>query len=803
MNIITNDDLNIDVSKNFLIDVSNVVTFDVDGSMNIITNDDLNIDVSKNFLIDVSNVVTFDVDGSMNIITNDDLNIDVSKNFLIDVSNVVTFDVDGSMNIITNDDLNIDVSKNFLIDVSNVVTFDVDGSMNMITNDDFNINASNQITFDASSVLVESYNNLDLSSNTMLLETSTNTNDDNIKVASGAGGLQLMSAKTLLLSTSANNSDIKLQPNVTGNIYLGKTDSNNWGDLIINSNNLTTNARGGDIKFINIYDGKSFEINCSGSNSTINLGTNTASVNIGNDSAGALTMKSGNDITISPGNSNEIIMDKVNITSGSLTNVGVTIGTGMTFDISNGTLTTSDSQRQYIFQNCTSNLNIGNYNLTAGNFTVYENNHVADGVMYLGTTSTTSTSAGLTNYNKLTTSANFKFTDTSTDGGILNVTGKGIFSGNVGIGTSNPKRHLHIHDTGAAYLQLTTNDTGFDGFQIICAKDSYSGTPDAYIVNHEPGNLRFSTSNTERMRIDPSGNVGIGNTNPAALLSVGDDSDTIPFVVGSYSAVNPPLLNIRSRNYNNDCSIAHFSRGDSIFQFSATGFFHKWGDSGNIAAMITRSNHVYFGNQTQSSWIEFNIDKSIRFQPGNTEKMCIEDGGNVGIGTTTPGAKLDVNGDIYCDDIYCNNSLQAVDSQDLHLVPGSDTRDVKITRGDLNVEYGGITANGQIQAGSFNATSDIRLKENIVTLENSLDIINNIRGVKYNWKSDKTLKKHCGVIAQEIEEHIPEAVNKSQSEDKYSVDYNTIIGHLIESVKELKKQNDTMKLEIEELRKVK
>jgi hypothetical protein len=97
-----------------------------------------------------------------------------------------------------------------------------------------------------------------------------------------------------------------------------------------------------------------------------------------------------------------------------------------------------------------------------------------------------------------------------------------------------------------------------------------------------------------------------------------------------------------------------------------------------------------------------------------------------------------------------------------------------------------------ITANTFNATSDLRLKENIHDLSNSLEKICAIRGVEYNWKADEEKKLHSGVIAQEVKESIPEAVN-TDNEEQYSVNYNAIIGHLIEAVKTLKQEVDDLK----------
>ena len=102
--------------------------------------------------------------------------------------------------------------------------------------------------------------------------------------------------------------------------------------------------------------------------------------------------------------------------------------------------------------------------------------------------------------------------------------------------------------------------------------------------------------------------------------------------------------------------------------------------------------------------------------------------------------------------------------------------------------YDGTTFN----APSFNTTSDIRFKENVVDLSNSLQKICSIRGVNFNLKGQK--RKAAGIIAQEVIDVIPEVVN-DKDKDKLSADYNSLVGYLIESVKELKNENDSLKEE--------
>ena len=91
-----------------------------------------------------------------------------------------------------------------------------------------------------------------------------------------------------------------------------------------------------------------------------------------------------------------------------------------------------------------------------------------------------------------------------------------------------------------------------------------------------------------------------------------------------------------------------------------------------------------------------------------------------------------------------------------------------------------IFTTGTMYAADFTASSDRRLKTDIVTLSNALDIVKNMRGV-YFTRLGQT-KRSVGVIAQEVEEVLPEVVH---GDDMKSVSYGNIVGLLIEAVKEL------------------
>jgi hypothetical protein len=113
-----------------------------------------------------------------------------------------------------------------------------------------------------------------------------------------------------------------------------------------------------------------------------------------------------------------------------------------------------------------------------------------------------------------------------------------------------------------------------------------------------------------------------------------------------------------------------------------------------------------------------------------------------------------------------------------------------------------LDMNGNMTAaGNVTANSDIKLKENIEVIPNDIEKISQIRGVTFtrNDQEDKE-KRHVGVIAQEVEKVLPEVVMEGNDGIK-SVAYGNLIGLLIEGIKEQQDQINTLKQEIENLKK--
>jgi len=122
-------------------------------------------------------------------------------------------------------------------------------------------------------------------------------------------------------------------------------------------------------------------------------------------------------------------------------------------------------------------------------------------------------------------------------------------------------------------------------------------------------------------------------------------------------------------------------------------------------------------------------------------------------------------------------------------------RDGTTTRFTFARSTGDFTATGNVTA-----YSDITLKENIELIPNALDKLQSLRGITYDRTDLDSDKRHTGVIAQEVEEVLPEAVETNEDGIK-SVAYGNMVGLLIEAIKEQQSQINNLKEQIEDLKK--
>jgi hypothetical protein len=185
-------------------------------------------------------------------------------------------------------------------------------------------------------------------------------------------------------------------------------------------------------------------------------------------------------------------------------------------------------------------------------------------------------------------------------------------SGNVGVGTTSPATQLQINSSAATYSdQLRIRNTNFGNADIGVGSGIMAIATDmaniAFYTSSNLGTTGSSVPSNERLRIDSSGNVGIGTTSPAYKLTVQSDG-TGGTVLGSF---------INSTVSNNNYAQLYLGKGVST------------DNCGTIS---------YVPNSTSSlSTLRLGLY-------GSSDTLSINGSGNVGIGTTSPTSKLHVSG---------------------------------------------------------------------------------------------------------------------------------------------------------------
>jgi len=214
-------------------------------------------------------------------------------------------------------------------------------------------------------------------------------------------------------------------------------------------------------------------------------------------------------------------------------------------------------------------------------------------------------------------------------------------------------------------------------------------------------------------------------------------------------------------------------------------FWHTWQRLEGYHGIYSGINsaHIYPNNSTYGQW---RIDGSrngyggILIDVGNTPVLMFDGGGNGGI------------------------YYQAGRWMFYHYWPYNC---VGVGTSATSPSYGMYVNRGIYATENIVAYSDRRAKENIVTIDSALNKLLQIRGVYYNRIKDETKKRQIGVIAQEVNEVIPEVVTYCDVNDEYGVAYGNFAGLFIESIKDqqniINKQAEEISTLKEELQKLK
>jgi hypothetical protein len=316
----------------------------------------------------------------------------------------------------------------------------------------------------------------------------------------------------------------------------------------------------------------------------------------------------------------------------------------------------------------------------------------------------------------------------------------------VGIGTASPTsfgsyKYLTIqggNTSNGGALELRNSDNTLNG-QI------YVGSSTMVVQATSAVPLLFNTTGTERMRIDSSGNVGIGTTSPNSLLTVQSG-------------------NILLRSAVTTGALSSYNLG-----FSATA-------TGGAAAYVTsyrenanEASSLVFGNWNGSS---------------SGERMRIDSSGNLLVGTTsTVGTSA-------------AGVIHAVSASTVF--PPLALRNANASSGNywkVGPDGGGNTLVVQNQSSqgvyipsgntSWTGTSDERLKDIIEPIENATVKVNSLRAVIGKFKTDEEGTRRSFLIAQDVQSVLPEAVSVRDDEiGTLGIAYTDVIPLLVAAIKE-------------------
>jgi len=321
-------------------------------------------------------------------------------------------------------------------------------------------------------------------------------------------------------------------------------------------------------------------------------------------------------------------------------------------------------------------------------------------------------------------------------------------TGDVGIGTTAPASRLHVSDAVAGgQVLVTTNETNSTSKIGSLATMHYTNAEEPVLaisveggasentvqIGGGPGEFNASTSirfftaanstttgGTERMRIDSSGNVGIGTSTPAYKLDV----------VGS---VNVPADSSYVLGAGADRFIRYRSgNGDILYSFSSGNFYQQ---------NITSSYHAWF--------------------TGNNERARIDSSGNLLVGTTTQGYGFYTTsrftlGNNGAGDGFCVGGLnQNVSAYTVQANNNTGTRYFGFITNGSGTSVGTISFTSS--ATAYNTSSDYRLKNTIAPMTGALAKVALLKPCTYKWNLDGSDGQ--GFIAHELAEVVPQCVS--------------------------------------------
>ena len=369
-------------------------------------------------------------------------------------------------------------------------------------------------------------------------------------------------------------------------------------------------------------------------------------------------------------------------------------------------------------------------------------------------------------------------------------------SGNVGIGTASPSAKFHVvgNNNGiaasasagnAVSLYLAGNGNTFGSTSFDITQDSSNN---AIVYQRANGPLIFGTNNTERMRIDSSGNVGIGVTPSAwsgfSALDIGSGG------LGFYSA------GMQQNSYYNGTNWI-YKTTNLAAQYLQSGGVHRWW----TAPSGTAGNAITF-TQAMTLDASGNLLVGVTAYPTGSGYTGGLFGPFGSLGAASRNTKPVMFGSYSTSAGLPQYTGNWASSGSWGIGPHSGSNDTIIRIGILAADGSGAYWSGSyvnIYAGSYTNASDYRIKENVTdVVDGVLAKVLALRVVNYNiiHQPDEdgdvpTQKDEVGFIAHEIQEQFPILVSGEKDDvdgdgnaQHQGVDYAKMSAYLVKSIQE-------------------
>jgi len=343
----------------------------------------------------------------------------------------------------------------------------------------------------------------------------------------------------------------------------------------------------------------------------------------------------------------------------------------------------------------------------------------------------------------ISSSGNIRFGVAATNNGIVDInTGTGTYI--IDWVAASGARGFAVDSSG----QVITVD-GTASSPVISFRDDLN----TGIFRATTDTLGFSTGGLERMRINSSGNVGIGTSSIGARLDIVGTTGTMRIT----SSTGTNGVNLRVNNTGGDF------------------YFGRENSTGGA-----------FGVTAYSSLLWSEGAYPMVFATNNAERMRITAGGSVGIGTNNPGGFFEVKGG-NGNQVNLNNGgeqftqVNWLNNGNVKAYQWYDNTNDRM-QFQTGASGGVYLANG---GTSWTSASDERLKDIIEPITNATQKISRLRAVIGKYKTDEKNIRRSFLIAQDVQAVLPEAVNQSNDEiGTLGLSYTETIPLLVAAIKE-------------------